>query len=477
MTTNTIISPHLAARLQQQPRQQWSSLFSYLLVTTGMVVGLGNIFKLPYCIAKYGSLFIVCYIGFELLISIPIFIAEAMLGRRGKQNPVGAISIISMQEGANLKWRLIGWLCAVILFLTLTYYSVEASFSLAYVAHGLTSILHLDFSSVTASSHAANTANNITTVATLANSITTSHMLFVLAFLVAVFIVIAKGLYNGLEKISRLAVPFFFLTFLGLAVYSCIVGDVKAAINYLFDFNLHNLTFDMVFIAFIYAFFKLNVGTGTMIVYGSYLPLTASLGSSTLLVALFDDLASLLAYFVIYPIALKNNAAATAVTNLNYQAIPNIFANIPHGSIVALLFFLATIVVAWMPGIAMAESITAIISERLKIGRRKACLMIAVVASAIAFVFMLSYGQWANVFILGDWTIRNTIQDLAANILTPLSALLITLFVGWIMKKEILFGELGFKKMVFYIWYILIRYVAPTLCASLLIINIVRAVF
>ena len=93
------------------PRSQWSSPASYLLVTIGAIVGLGNIIQFPYLISQYGGLFILLFIFFEIMVSIPLLFAELIIGRRGKQNPVGSIDILAMESGRSRRWRYIGWLC------------------------------------------------------------------------------------------------------------------------------------------------------------------------------------------------------------------------------------------------------------------------------------------------------------------------------------------------------------------------------
>jgi neurotransmitter:Na+ symporter, NSS family len=451
------------------PRAQWTSMFSYLLVTTGTVIGLGNIFRFPYFVAKYGSIFIICYILFELLISIPIFLAEAMIGRRGKQNPVGSIGIITMEMDASRYWRIIGWLCLVILFLTLCFYSVQVSFPLTFFVNAISNTFNHE--TITT---AVNTVAATTSAPTHAITVTPAHIVSLVIFLAATFIVIGRGINRGVEGISRLVIPFFFLSFLGLAIYACSIGNFSGALANLFDFNLQHVDLNLLFIAFTYAFFKINVGMGTMIVYGSYLPITAPLGKSTMLVVLFDAIASLLAYFVIYPIVLSG-PTTTVLTSLQYQIIPNIFAQVPGGGKMAFIFFLATILTAWMPTIAFAESVTLTLIERFHLSRRKATMIIAATALIIAFAVMMSYGQWAEIKIFSKWTIDGGIQELAGNILTPLSAFLIAIFAGWIVEKQISGDELGFQATTFRIWYFLIRYIAPVLCGTLFVLNVLRA--
>src|SRR5258708_3989909 len=96
------------------PRSQWSSSLSYLIVMIGAVVGLSNVIQFPFLVSQYGGLFVLFYIIFEFAISLPLLFVELSIGRRGKQNPVGAIDILCLESGASRRWRYLGWLCFIV---------------------------------------------------------------------------------------------------------------------------------------------------------------------------------------------------------------------------------------------------------------------------------------------------------------------------------------------------------------------------
>jgi NSS family neurotransmitter:Na+ symporter len=438
-------------------RSQWSSLTGYILVTTGAIVGLGSIFTIPHYIAKDGGVFIICYILCQLLVSIPLLLTEVLIGRRGKQNAVGAISVLALEAGASRHWKIMGWLCFVILFLTLSYYSVEVAFPLAYLV---------------------NTASNFISHSGEASSILfdkqlaaypPSIIIYFLLFLCATLLVVARGINRGLEKISRITVPLFFGLFLLLAIYACSVGDFKGALAYLFNFNIQQINSTVLFDALTCSFFVLNVGMGCMVVYGSYLPLTAPLGSATTAVAGISLIAALLSYFIIYPLLLLETHGVMPTTNLTYYLIPGIFSDVSGGLLLATLFFLATVIAAWTPTIALAEASTLTLIERFGISRQAAVIVIGIGAVIIGMIVVLSRQQWQGFLLFNQWSINNLIQDFPAQILTPVSALLFALFGGWIMNKKATFGELGFSGGVFTIWLFLTRYIAPIGIAVILI--------
>ncbi|MFB1001440.1 MAG: sodium-dependent transporter, partial [Pseudomonadales bacterium] len=70
----------------------WTNRWTYILATTGAAVGLGNIWKFPYIAGENGGgAFVLMYLLCILLLGLPILIAEVMLGRKGRANPVHAM--------------------------------------------------------------------------------------------------------------------------------------------------------------------------------------------------------------------------------------------------------------------------------------------------------------------------------------------------------------------------------------------------
>lgn len=427
-------------------RTQWSSGLDYLLVTTGAVIGLGNIFNFPFLALKFGGMFLLFYILSELLIGIPIFLAELIIGRHGKINPVMGIYLLAIESESQFPWHYIGWLCFAILFSVVCYYGIEAAYPLAYAATSLTSIVqNIDYG--------ASLASTLTNHATLLAG-------FFLVFIAVIFLITARGINKGLETICRVVVPGVFVIMLFLAIYSCSVGNTKAAVTALFGYAQHSFNFGVMFAAFTYAFFKLNVGMGCMIVYGSYLPLTVKLGRSAIIIAIMDGVFSLLAYFTLAPLLLLVTHGQS-LGNFAYQAIPKLFAATESHMLFTQLFFLATVLAAWMPTIAMAETMTVIITEVFKLSRQKATAILAT-AVALVGVIIIIFSSPSFTFTFAHYhNLRTIIEAISSNILVPISAMLIAAFVGWIMHTNITETELGFSRSIYSIWLFLIRIVAP----------------
>ena len=135
---------------------QWSSRLIFIFAATGSAVGLGNIWKFPWMTSEYGGgAFVVIYILSILLIALPIMIAEVLVGRHGKQNPVGSLKYLShesstfsiqeiehdlnrvktkSQKYSNVddytNWQLVGWSGMIAGILILSFYSVIAGWTM-----------------------------------------------------------------------------------------------------------------------------------------------------------------------------------------------------------------------------------------------------------------------------------------------------------------------------------------------------------
>ncbi|RKZ99827.1 MAG: sodium-dependent transporter, partial [Gammaproteobacteria bacterium] len=113
---------------------QWSSRWTFILAATGSAVGLGNIWKFPYIAGENGGgAFVLVYLLCIACIGIPLMMAEIMIGRRGRQNPVNSLRSIAEEENKPRYWRYLGWSGVLAGFLILSYYSVIAGQAMAYI--------------------------------------------------------------------------------------------------------------------------------------------------------------------------------------------------------------------------------------------------------------------------------------------------------------------------------------------------------
>lgn len=428
-------------------RSQWRSETSYLLVTIGAIVGLGNFFEFPFLVAEYGGIFVLFYILCEIGISIPLLFSELMIGRRGKQNPVGSIGVLSIEVSASYRWRLLGWLSFVVVSLSLASYCCAAAYPVGFF-----------YSSVSAL-FAGATSSAIPVNSHLVSSF--SHLeMFFLFFLFATALVVIRGINRGLELISQIVVPSYFLILLGLAIYTFIFVDFTHTLAALFDFKANGQIVATLFAALTFAFFKLGVGMGSMIVYGSYLPYSVPFARSTLLIILFDAIISLLSYFIIYPLTIRSDLNVFSADPIGHNIVA-VFATTPGGLYVPILFFFAAIIAAWTPTIAMAETAVITLIERLNLSRLRAVLYLAIPIILIGTFDVLTQTRWDNITLFNLIPLNSVTSTITAKILTFISAFFIAIFAGWVLPRRITKSELGFKPVFYKLWLFLVRFIAP----------------
>ncbi|MCK5650878.1 MAG: sodium-dependent transporter, partial [Gemmatimonadetes bacterium] len=64
------------------PRETFASRLGMVATMIGVAVGLGNVWRFPYMVGRYGgAAFVALYLLFALLIGIPALMAEWSLGR------------------------------------------------------------------------------------------------------------------------------------------------------------------------------------------------------------------------------------------------------------------------------------------------------------------------------------------------------------------------------------------------------------
>ena len=101
-----------------KPREHFGSRFAVIAAMAGSAVGLGNIWRFPYILGEYGgAAFILVYVLAVLLLALPIFYAESIIGRRSRSDTFGAMKKLA----PGTPWRWAGLLTIVSPLLILSY--------------------------------------------------------------------------------------------------------------------------------------------------------------------------------------------------------------------------------------------------------------------------------------------------------------------------------------------------------------------
>ena len=428
----------------------WSSRAAFILAVTGSAVGLGNIWKFPYITGENGGgAFVLLYLGCVFAVGMPIMVSEVLLGRRGRRNPIATMAILGQEEGGSRHWRLVGTLGVVAGLLILSFYSVIAGWSLAYAVKSAAGSF--------AGTDARSAAIEFFTFTSNWQILLVWHAVFMA---MTVFVV-AAGVQHGLERAVRVLMPLLVVMLLVLVVYSARYGAFEETLAYLFKPDFAELSGESMLIALGHCFFTLSIGMGVVMAYGAYLPEGTSIAASSLLVVLADTVIALLAGMAVFPLVFGNGLNPAEGPGLVFETLPIAFGQLPAGAVFGTVFFLLLTFAAWTSAIGLLEPAVAWIVERFQRSRVVGAVVVGGLTWLLGLASVLSFNVLSDLRF-GRGTLFHNIDFLASNILLPASALLITVFAGWIMCRNSSSEELAMGSGRLYKgWRLLSRVVAP----------------
>lgn len=439
---------------------QWSSRWAFILAATGSAVGLGNIWRFPYLTGENGgAAFVLVYIMCVVLVGIPIMMAEILIGRRGRQNPINTLDTLASEEGLSRHWHLLGWMGVVAGFLILSYYSVIAGWTLAYIFRtGAGQFVDAD---------ATLTAQIFTDLISDPEKLLAWHTVFIMMSV----IVVARGVQSGLEQAVKILMPALFILLLILVGYAMSTEKFEEGIRYLFipDFEAlaHKDFFaDILLPALGQAFFSLSLGMGAIMIYGSYLSDKSSIAWTSFSIAIADTTVALLAGIAIFPIVFTYGLEPAGGPGLIFLTLPIAFGQMPFGTFFGCLFFILLLFAAWTSAISLLEPAVTWFVENRNLSRVKATAVAGLIAWALGLLTVLSFNHWAFPFNFAGQEKENGLFDifdiLTSNIMLPLGGLLLAIFASWLMSRSSTVEELDLGDgFAYQAWRFAVRYIAP----------------
>ena len=429
---------------------QWSTRWAFILAATGSAVGLGNIWRFPYITGKYGGgAFVLVYVLCVILVAIPIMMAEIMLGRRGRQSPINTMQTLAEEEGLNPAWRYLGWMGVIAGFLILSFYSVVAGWTLDYIFRAGSGIF-----SVATDSEIGRIFSDL---------LKSPDRLLVLhtLFMALTVVVVAMGVRSGLERAVKFLMPALFLLLLIMVGYAMSTPGFTQGISYLFKPNFSMLTAEGFLAALGQAFFSLSLGMGAIMVYGSYLPHTASISRATISIAFADTLVAVLAGIAVFPLMFSYGLEPGQGPGLIFTTLPIAFGKMPYGQFFGTCFFLLLLFAAWTSSISLLEPAVAWLVENRGISRARSSALAGLVAWTLGIGSVLSFNHWEDLKLFGK-TYFETMEYLTSNIMLPLGGLLVAVFSAWLMSRDSTVDELRMGEGLAYrCWRLAVRYIAP----------------
>jgi len=441
----------------------WSNRPAFLLATVGGAVGLGNLWRFPYIAGENGGGgFVIIYLAFVFLLGLPILSSEMLIGRKCHKSPLNSVRELVASHNAISLWKSIGWMGVLLPFLGFSYYVVVCAWAIDY--------LHLAL----LNSFQGIDGNNS---AQLFNERANHPILqiFLSGFFISMTVwVIAKGVNNGIAKMSKILMPLLFVLILILVIYGMIQGEFIQALNFLFSPDFSKINTQSIIMALGQALFSLAIGTGLIMTYGAYMPDHYSIKESAAIVCIGDTLIALLAGLAIFPIVFANNLNPGEGPSLIFITLPIAFGGMPGGYLVGILFFILLIFAAYTSTMGMLEPIVAWLEEKYP-GKRK---MLSIISGFTIWIFalgsVLSFSTIADVkpleFLGIERNFFGIIDYTVANLLLPINALLIAAFSGWVIKNSLMKEQFSQDSSSWHIyWRFTNKFIAPIAIGIVLI--------
>lgn len=437
--------------MSKQPtsRSNFGSKFGTVATAAGSAVGLGNIWKFPYEAGQNGGgAFLLIYILCVLLFGLPIMISEFAIGRRARANVAGAFRKLS----GTRSWGIVGLLGVITAFLILGFYFVVAGWSLEYVYQAASNAF------------VGKTPMDLSQAFVNFSTDTFQPLFWTVIFICANAFVLLAGVEKGIERISKILMPFLVLILILLSIRAITMPNGSAGLQFFFAPDFSKITPNVILSALGQAFFSLSLGMGCMVTYGSYIRKDNNLTKTALHVTSIDTLIAILAGVAIFPAVFSLGINPAQGPELVFITLPNVFTHMAGGYIWAILFFLLLAIAALTSTISLQEVITAYVSEEFKLQRKKVIVGSSVVLIIVSSLCSLSLGVGSKL-TMGGMRLFDLFDFTSSKLFLPLGGLLISIFIGWFYNPKKIRDEISnqgkLSTKLFPVYYFLMRYFVP----------------
>ena len=262
-----------------------------------------------------------------------------------------------------------------------------------------------------------------------------------------VMITLLQGLRKGIERAVNFMCPLMLIILAIMIFYAYRLGNFSQAVNFLFAPHFADISADSFLVALGHAFFSLSLAVGTMMIYGAYLPKNASILKEGFIIAIADSGFALLSGLAIFPIVFAySEVHISAGSGLVFKTLPIIFAGMPYGYILSILFFLLLFVASFTSAIALMEPSVAWVMRICDRSRKFATITTGSAIFIVGIPTVLSFNYWKN-WRLFKYNFFELIDYATANVLLPFVGLGLAIFSGYVIFKLIPENELYNKKI------------------------------
>jgi NSS family neurotransmitter:Na+ symporter len=376
-----------------EKKEYFSTRWALLLAALGMAIGTGNIWRFPRIAAQNGgAAFLIPWILFLFIWSIPLLITELAIGKSMRLGTVGAFGKLI---GKRFTWMggFVGFCTMAIMF----YYSVVMGWCVKYfiasILGDLVNASGMDYW----------------------NQFTVTQFQPILFHFISITIgalIIYRGVVKGIERANKILIPSLFVLLIIGAIRALTLPNAIQGLNFFFSPDWNRLLDHKVWLnGLTQSAWSTGAGWGLLLTYGVYLKKREDIVLNSFITGLGNNSASLLVGFMIFPavFALAPQLGlipeevlaevGPANTGLAFIWIPNLFAKVPGGAVFTAIFFLALSFAALSSLLAMIEMSTRNLMD-MGVSRRRAIPLVWIVAFLLGIPSAISLEFFGN----QDWT-------------------------------------------------------------------------
>jgi len=387
----------MAKPIDSSVNQRFSSRWGLILSAMGIAVGTGNIWRFPRIAAQSGGdhgagAFLIAWLIFLFLWSIPLIIAEYTLGKRHRS---GVVGIFIKSVGRKFAWM--GTFVAFVSTAITFFYTIVVGWCIYYFVHTLIHPLPL------------------TTEAAWStwNSYQQSAWPFLFHILAIGFgaLAIWKGI-KSIERVNKILIPALLVIVLLSVIRALTLPGAWDGIAYLFRPEWSQLKDPQTWIsALTQNAFDTGAGWGLFLTYAAYMKVEHGTVKNAFTTGIGNNTVSLLAGIMIFgtvfavlrtemgmsdPQVLEiMKTSGPASTGLTFIWMPQLFARMMLGNPLAVLFFLGLTFAGFSSLIAQLELPTRVMVDT---GMRRP----RAIGLVVAFVYLLGIPSARNLNILSN---------------------------------------------------------------------------
>lgn len=449
-------------------RYNWSNSLTYILTAAGATIGFGATWRFPYLVGENGGgAYVLVFIIAMLIIGIPMILVENVIGRRAHKNSVDAFSPQFQNKTFSKYWKILGFMGLIGCFGIIAYYMVLGGWVITYITNIISGNLNLSApitKEITESFYSNNIEHNPLMIT-----------IYTLVFIVLNWIVLIRGIANGIEKAMKFLMPLLFLCLIGIVIRNITLPGASEGIAFYLTPDFSKINAKLFINVLGQVFFALSLGFGVMITLSSFLNKQENLIKTAVGTGIVNTIIALLAGFMIFPSLFTFGLEPNSGPKLVFEILPIVFSHMHFGSFIAICFFVLLTLAAFTTSITLYEVLITTAEEKLHLSRKFAVsivLILTFIAGNIPSI--LSYGAWSDVTIILGKNIFDSFDYISGNIFFVLTALGSAVFVGWVLgddaKKELANGSNA--KGVINFWFYYVKFIIPIMILIVFIYGI-----